>query len=237
MLFPKLMKLMVTAAAAITLGSAGAQAVPVNMNGNLQNGVVFGSGNANGSFTGVNQNGVELGLRGKLRYDLGGNPQNTFNYDGDRTYRFDPALSNPPVDRAIWNFEFSIDVGDTLDGTLANSGYTFLLGVDTDPTSGTSFIGGGSGFNPLLYGDNSGAPSVAQNSQNIGFGFYGVLNPQLLGTYTINLLANNGVNFLSTSIDVIVGPSPVPLPAALPLLGSGLAAMGFFGWRRRRKST
>ena len=28
----------------------------------------------------------------------------------------------------------------------------------------------------------------------------------------------------------------VPLPAALPLYGTGLAVMGFIGWRRRRKA-
>lgn len=30
--------------------------------------------------------------------------------------------------------------------------------------------------------------------------------------------------------------SQVPLPAALPLFGTGLAAMGFIGWRRKRKA-
>jgi len=29
--------------------------------------------------------------------------------------------------------------------------------------------------------------------------------------------------------------SPVPLPAALPLYGTGLAIMGFIGWHRKRK--
>ena len=30
--------------------------------------------------------------------------------------------------------------------------------------------------------------------------------------------------------------SAVPLPAALPLYGAGLAALGFIGWRKRRKA-
>ncbi len=30
--------------------------------------------------------------------------------------------------------------------------------------------------------------------------------------------------------------SPTPLPAALPLFATGLGAMGFFGWRRKRKA-
>ncbi|MFK5977850.1 MAG: VPLPA-CTERM sorting domain-containing protein [Rhizobiaceae bacterium] len=33
------------------------------------------------------------------------------------------------------------------------------------------------------------------------------------------------------------GPTPaVPVPAALPLFGTGLAALGFLGWRRKRKA-
>ncbi len=31
-------------------------------------------------------------------------------------------------------------------------------------------------------------------------------------------------------------PNPVPLPAALPLFAAGLGAMGFMGWRRKRKT-
>ncbi|MEH6405387.1 MAG: hypothetical protein V7750_18590 [Sneathiella sp.] len=31
-------------------------------------------------------------------------------------------------------------------------------------------------------------------------------------------------------------PSAVPIPAALPLFGAGIAAMGFFGWRRKRRT-
>jgi hypothetical protein len=33
-----------------------------------------------------------------------------------------------------------------------------------------------------------------------------------------------------------VSPPAVPLPAALPLLAAGLSAMGFMGWRRKRKA-
>jgi fibronectin-binding autotransporter adhesin len=36
--------------------------------------------------------------------------------------------------------------------------------------------------------------------------------------------------------DIGGGVSAVPLPAALPLYGAGLALMGFVGWRKRRKS-
>lgn len=38
------------------------------------------------------------------------------------------------------------------------------------------------------------------------------------------------------NIDFTAPLSEVPVPAALPLFGTGLAAMGFIGWRRKRKA-
>lgn len=46
------------------------------------------------------------------------------------------------------------------------------------------------------------------------------------------------INWTSTAEDwhgFTVGV-PVPLPAALPLFGTGLAVLGMFGWRRRQRS-
>ena len=34
--------------------------------------------------------------------------------------------------------------------------------------------------------------------------------------------------------DEAVGLPPVPIPAALPLFASGLAVLGFAGWRRKK---
>ena len=45
-------------------------------------------------------------------------------------------------------------------------------------------------------------------------------------------LSFNIIELEQTSIG---GPSPVPLPAALPLFGTGLGIMGFIGWRRKRR--
>lgn len=222
-----------SAVAALSLASVGAvNAAPINMDGNLLNGVVFGSGNANGSFTGINENGVELGLRGKLRYDLNGLPQNIFNYDGDRTYTFDAADSVAPANRSIWNFEFSIDVSNTNGITLANSGYEFLIGIDTDPTAGVLNAFSPFGFDPLLFTDNAGGMSVAQNSQNLGFG-YTMQDPQLAGIYTISLTAFNANETLTTSIDIVVNAAEVSAPATLSLVTLAMLA---FGVRRLRKS-
>lgn len=49
---------------------------------------------------------------------------------------------------------------------------------------------------------------------------------------------NVGIDNLAYSVrpDSQVGPSPVPLPAGLPLLVSGLGALGAIGWRRKQKA-
>src|SRR6056297_1972865 len=101
----------------------------INGTGNVTSNVIFGSGNANGAFTGVSQfygNGVvgtpvaqlpvlELGLRAKLRFDESNSPQNTFNYDGVDTYTFSTGAApggfsfdlNSPT-TPVWNFEWHI---------------------------------------------------------------------------------------------------------------------------------
>ncbi len=51
---------------------------------------------------------------------------------------------------------------------------------------------------------------------------------------------NTGTEFYINLAEVSEAPfdnvPPVPLPAALPLYGTGLAVMGFIGWRRKRKT-
>ena len=85
------------AAVAITLNSAKAA------NGTPD--VIFGSGNANGSFTVASGGGVELGLRAKVRFNGSNLPENTFNYDGTKTYNFAngvPGGSGFGFDRSSW---------------------------------------------------------------------------------------------------------------------------------------
>ena len=52
------------------------------------------------------------------------------------------------------------------------------------------------------------------------------------GTYRMvaNLTGDGGTSISVRSATV----SPVPLPAALPLLASALGFFGFMGWRRKR---
>ena len=240
----------------LLIGSA-AYAAPVNGTGLLASNVIFGSGNADGSWTGASGGGIEVALRGKLRYDAAGNPQNDFNYDGDHTYLFDSALSANPANRSLFNFEFSVnsDTGGNINRNVND--IVWNLTVDNDPTAGIFNIFSGDpidvAFADHAFGDNStenGAgteatdnasyaalrtsDNVAQNSLNLGFGFSG--DPDAAGIYTFSLTGSDSTGILATtSIDIVVSaPSVVPLPATLPLLLGSVALIGTL--RKRRKS-
>lgn len=102
--------------------------------------VLFGSGNLNGSFTVDQSNGVELGLRGKLRHNASGLPENTFNSNGDGTYSFAagvaPTQSYPT---AVWSFEWSINTDFDGSTGFKLDDLTYALGLDNDPSQATSF--------------------------------------------------------------------------------------------------
>jgi hypothetical protein len=55
------------------------------------------------------------------------------------------------------------------------------------------------------------------------------------------LLSTNSNAFEFANLQTFGGPAPAaavatPLPAALPLFVSGLGALGFVGWRRKKKA-
>ena len=178
----------ITAASVIALTAMSA------LGGDVNPGVIFGSGNANGSFTIGTGGGVEIGLRAKTRYNSGGAPENTFNWDGGNTYTFNPNEGNAPSNRAMWNFEWSInsDVNDSTGNNLDDFSYElalFKVNADgTDPsdafvfdpintliadhsigdnstTSSTDSVAG----DPITYLSLISSNNVAQNSWNYGF--------------------------------------------------------------------
>ena len=120
--------------------------------------VIFGSGNTNGSFTVDRANGVELGLRGKLRHNAAGAPENTFNSNSDGTYSFNAGVApTQAAPTAEWSFEWSInsDYDDTSGYFLSSLNY--VLGLDSDPTAGTSFVT----FDPINGGGCGGGAAVS----------------------------------------------------------------------------
>jgi hypothetical protein len=55
------------------------------------------------------------------------------------------------------------------------------------------------------------------------------------GSGNLNLMFAQGTSHEASPIFDDVQISESPLPAALPLFASGLGALGFIGWRRKRK--
>lgn len=229
------------ASAALVGGAANAA--------NVTPDVIFGSGNANGGFTIVQDGSLELGLRAKLRYDLNGQPTNIFPFDGVNTYTFNPDDGNAPANRAIWSFEWSVNTNTDGGGVNLNAytynisltgpgGYSFSynpFGSFRDVALGTNATGNGGGqsrgFFDNLVGNIPSGFNVAQESENIGFATFGNSDPQALGLYTVTLTAfQGGQEVLSNNININV----IPVPAALPLLAGGISLLGLMGWRRRR---
>src|SRR6185437_2361954 len=183
-----------------------------------------GTGNPQGGFTVDNDNGVEVGLRAKLRQSNSviDSPSNVYVVPGG------PQSGSPT--HAAWNYEFSINLSGA--GFTLNDIATHTTLTITDLTNSASAT-----VNPLTYwGDNSGygtggkdQPAVpsdfgVQNSENPAFGdfpLHGTYNDFAPDTYrfTLNVVDNAGVQLASDSIDVIVAPLPSSLLGALALLG------------------
>ncbi len=143
---------------------------------------IFGSGNPDtGWTTGTGTGGIELGLRAKNRDD-----GTTPNVNGIYSFPTGVSASNPA--RALWNFEFSIDVGAQM-FTM----YDFYLGIDMDSGVGVDYVN--SLINPLAFlGDNSYGKFNTANGQGDETSF---ANAQIEG-YTI---AQNSLNIAFLGLD------------------------------------
>ena len=71
------------------------------------------------------------------------------------------------------------------------------------------------------------------NSMSSGLGF---VDGSAAARLTLNSIALGSFTDDPQAYTANAVPSAVPLPAALPLYGAGLAFMGFIGWRRKRKT-
>lgn len=144
------MKRMIAAALLATAIPAVSHAA-ISFDQNVTSAVIFGSGNVNGAFTVDRQNGIELGLRGKLRFNSSNQPENTFNSNGDGSYSFDAGLpptgfSWTPGDTStpVWSFEWSVNANYDGSGNVLNA-FDYYLSFDGDPSAAAD----SDGFDPI----------------------------------------------------------------------------------------
>lgn len=258
-----------TIAAVLTVaGSASAvttfddNVTPVN---GVNNGLIFGSGNDNGSFTVDRGASVELGLRGKLRHNLAGAAENTFNSNGDGTYSF--AAGVAPTQSAptgVWSFEWAINTDYNNTSGFNLDDLTYELGIDSDAGAGTIFttfdpinafnLGQADGHWDHSIGDNStggGAGTeagdiatyngliannnVAQQSWKAHW-FIPGFDPTVDGVYDFYLSASDGTGEIArTEIQIIVGAG-APIPEPATMTLLGLGLAGLGLRARKRKN-
>jgi hypothetical protein len=241
----------------------GLSFVGVSFDQNITPDAIFGDGNDNGSWNVGQSNGIELGLRGKLRYPA----ENTFNSNGDGTYSFNAGTPiGAPAGNGEWAFEWSINTDydeDNPSGYLLDS-LVYQIRIDYDPGIGTNYqtfdlindgsywdhsigdnsTGNGAGIEAITeaeYATYISTYNVAQNSWRMTFfdDATHVFDPDVDGTYDFELIAYDPDDLdnplASTSMQIIVGAgAPVPEPASIALLGIGIAGLAGARLRKRR---
>jgi hypothetical protein len=197
-----------------------------------------GTGNPNGGFTVDSENGIELGLRAKIRKspNVIDSPNNIYTVPTGT----DPV--NTP--RASWNYEFSIDLKPLGLGTLTLADITAALQI-TDLTTGATNT-----INPLTYWvDDSGFGSTgktngaggaqwgAQNSENAQFMDFPLNSKEAFDinaqrSYQFVLTVNQGATLLGS--DTITVDAVAPEPRLIGLLA--MAMVGLFLVAQRRNA-
>ena len=137
--------------------------------------------------------------------------------------------------------------------TPGDSADTFLIGIGSLQTLTGASIEFGTNltvFNPMFafppprwtLEESSPTPTIF----DLSVGADGLNSPQLLiapafsrGAGIYNVLIGNGVFGTNSGApidyEMRFETSVVPIPAALPLFGTGLACLGLLGWRRKQK--
>jgi hypothetical protein len=165
------------ALAALAMASVGAQAA-IFYDQNVTPAVIYGGGNSNGGFTvATDDAGIEIGLRAHKRYPTPADDAANIGSQGNGSYnQAAGGFTSGGVaggTRAAWNWDWSINV-DVNDGPAKLSNFTYLMGIDYDPSSVANPISNPKWvtFNPV-----NGATTCADNA------FGNNLTPQSGGSY------------------------------------------------------
>jgi len=139
------------------------------------------------------------------------------------------ATSTDPFNALAFGFgPGSYGYSNAYQGVLAGLDNTLWTGDDTYVTGGPAaqlvdgLVGRGSGNSFAAY--CPGCTIYQQMAAIAGVAAYPGTAFDFTGTYTIGASSGSGTFTVN----------PVPLPAALPLLLSGLGGLGLVGWRRRK---
>ncbi|MEI6206688.1 MAG: PEP-CTERM sorting domain-containing protein [Desulfuromonadales bacterium] len=199
--------------AVFVLATSTAMATQIN-NTSLSGQFTAGIGNSNQHFAVDNNNGVEVGLKAKLRYVGDVIPVGNI-------YNVPAGYQASPTTYANWNFDFSVF------NLRSDTFVTFKY--DVDPTANI--------FYKTLTIPSSALSPLFQDSWNYGMGFLGTgFNANQNGTYDIDLSVSSvtGALLADSHIQVVVGDgaAPVPEPGTIMLLGAGVAALAF--WKRKK---
>lgn len=151
----------------------------------------------------------------------------------------------------------------TITGKITINNNSSISNIDlTEATNSSATFGGAFGsptYTTLNYDSSNSNSSVSESQVNYKFGgnpylFVGVQSTcclldgiQIGPGFQFDFPVVGGTvapgNFDSITYEsnylygnVTVAVAPTPLPAALPLLATGLGAIGLLGWRRKRKN-
>jgi hypothetical protein len=215
---------------AVATASTQFNAVLASPNNAAAPGWYDGSGNPNGGFTVDTENGIEIGLRIKLRQDPNVISSATNIYD----VPIGPQVSSPT--HAAWNYEFSIDLEPLGIGTLTLNDITASLVVTDVTTSVTS-----ASINPLTYWtDDSGFGSGGKTTPQTGaqWGVQQSENPIFadfplgadynenavrLYQFTLTVTQNSNGNVLGS--DTVFAQTVAPEPSTFLFMGLGLGLL------------
>lgn len=174
---------------------------------------------------------------------IGGGPTETFIFPVDVPNApshdfgaFSSTVTSPDastIHRVAGNrFLFQLDAA----GSLVDTRLTVEF---DDPVFGLGFDQLGIDFIDISIDNGSTFVDIFNGGGGVSDGFFGIIGDSAFTTiiFEINAPGVGDGGFIDNLVYTTgASPAAVPLPAALPLMGAGFAALGFVGWRRKRNT-